>query len=50
MKFWIEYVDGTIKEFEADNKRAAFHYFYMEGDHAYNVGSYDEEGKRIKLQ
>jgi hypothetical protein len=36
--YWIEYLDGTIKEFEAENDTEAYWYFIMEGDHAYDYG------------
>jgi hypothetical protein len=38
MRYWIEYTDGSRKEFEASTKVEALHYFMMEGDHAFNYG------------
>ena len=38
MKYWIEYIDGKVLEFEAENDKAAHWYFMMEGDHAYDWG------------
>lgn len=36
--YWIMYVDGTVKTFKADTKKAALHYFRMEGDRAFDFG------------
>lgn len=36
--WWIEYIDGTRKIFQAPDRVAAHHYFMMEGDHAYDYG------------
>jgi hypothetical protein len=38
VKYWIRYTDDTVKHFDADSDRDAYHYFMMEGDHAYDYG------------
>jgi len=43
MKYWIEYVDGTRRTFEAENDIEARHYFMMEGDHAHDYGPIEDE-------
>ncbi len=41
--YWIEYIDGTRKTFEAKTKTEAYWYFKLEGDHAYNYGLVKKE-------
>jgi len=42
MMYWIEYTDGTKRVFDAKDKQAAYHYFYNEGDHAFDYGPVEE--------
>jgi hypothetical protein len=42
-KYWLEDVQGNHHIFEAEDRKAAYHYFMMEGDHAYDYGLADKE-------
>jgi len=42
-KYWIEYIGGERKVFEAENEKDARWYFMMEGDHAYDFGEIKED-------
>lgn len=48
-RYWIEYTDGTIKNFYRPTKESARHYFMMEGDHAYNWGRVSNDPRKKVL-
>ena len=50
MKYWIEYTNGEKHVFEAEDKKAAYDYFYNEGDHAYDYGPLDKEHFKKQLE
>ncbi len=43
-RYWIEYTDGTVKAFVAENDKEAFWHVKMEGDHVIDFGEIEARG------
>lgn len=50
-RYWVEYTDGTVRNFYRRDKPSALHYVKMEGDHALDWGRVtDNPEKKVLFQ